>query len=196
MSSLLILALASTALAAPPDQAKAYGVDTICESRDDGETVEAASDLLRDDADAALDASAALLGLERLDEAPRVAITGDGVVYAARTSPLKIGYTNIELVMGYDARVNLGGGTVDVAAGAVLTASRTDDGRTLVTELTVYDADGRAGETLTAKGATSDSLALDSLIVLEGSDDTGPLVILFMYGDILMGSPPLDDFFD
>jgi hypothetical protein len=195
------LSLSSVASAAPPAGVSAPGLETICADMDgsgDTEvTLEEASDALQVEAAVALDGAAALLGATLLDEGPRVATVGNSIVFAGKADPPRVGATTVVAFVGTAfGRLSFGGSTVEVAQGSMFRATHFEDADTTETQVTVYDAAGSMVQALSYPGSAGTLPSKEELLVLNDADGMDRVVIAFMYGDIIMGGMPLDDFED
>lgn len=180
----MLLSLFSLAFAAPPDHVDAPGLEQVCESVTDAE------DIVFSDAEQSLIEVAELAGLPNPSTGDvRTVITGVGKVALADCSDdATEAYC---LATSGSVSVSFAGKTTDFENPAqfVITV-----GSSVSYSLTPYGDDGSVGET-TTYGSKAGFEHAEGTVVIDDGGDLGT-VIWPKYGDIIMSSMPLDDFYD
>lgn len=194
LTSLAMLGLSLPALAAPPDHAEAKGLDKNCEARAEAPTASEAVDALLDAADESVAAGAELLGLTFGDDDPKVAFGGSGLAYAVASGD-DTGIEGLVAVEGYETLAG-GDSSLDLGDTAFIVVVVAEDGNTRTYQATAYDADGAEVGTLDHKHDSADSTGNEGGLRLQNKGEPQGTMIQMMYGDIIIGGMPLDDFND
>ena len=181
----MLLSLISLSLASPPEQAEAKGLEKNCEAITDADD---AAEVVLDDAEAALQSVADTAGTPWSGEI-RVNQTVMGrVVVGDCSDDATLTYC---VATSGPVSVSFAGKTTDFDNPAQFTLST--DGAVSYS-LTPIGDDGSVGETTTYTSKAGFE-TLEGTVVIDDGGDVGT-IIWPKYGDIIIGSMPLDNFYD
>jgi len=163
------------------------GLEQDCDDPEvasDTDLVESSVSVLQDQAALETEAGAALIGAEPTGESPRFAASDDIRVYASRVSTSSASDAFVLVPDGAETLL-FGGEKVEIGDGDVMEVIYTDSGDI---DLDIYDSKGVIREELSA--------SVDSASAIAVGHGIDYIAVVEMYGDIIMGSVPLDDFYD